>query len=109
MYFLDETCEQVENKRSRMEQVGGGSSNEMEQSSHSEQDSGHSEQDSDNSEQEPNRYEEELQDLLNQHRNVINAEDHLHPRQDVYNIRVSETFTFDNLVNRLISAATQCF
>ena len=101
MYFLDETCEQAENKRSRMDQVGGGSSNEMEQSSHSEQDYDHSEQDSDHSEQEPNRYEEELQDLLNQHRNVINAEDRLHPRQDVYNIRVSETFTFDNLINRL--------
>jgi hypothetical protein len=77
-----------------MDQVGGGSSHEMEQSSHSEQDSNHFEQ-------EPNHYEEELQGLLNQHRNVINTEDRLHPRQDVYNIRVSETFTFYTLINRL--------
>jgi hypothetical protein len=62
-----------------MDQVGGGSSNEMERSSHSEQDSDHSEQDSNHSEQEPKRYEEELQDLIKKHRNVINAEvKHLH-------------------------------
>ena len=62
-------------------------------------------------EQEPNEsqqqqndsepFQEQLRELLNQHRHVINAEDRLHPRQDVYNIRVSETFTFDTLIDRL--------
>ena len=69
------------------------------------------EQEPNDSEQEPNEsqqqqndsehFQEQLRELLNQHRHVINAEDRLHPRQDVYNIRVSETFTFDTLIDRL--------
>ena len=39
--------------------------------------------------------------MLHQHRQVIEAEDNFHIRQDVYNIRLHDGFTVDNLLAEL--------
>ena len=44
---------------------------------------------------------QQLEELLHRHRQVIEAEDHFHIRQDVYNIRLHDGFTVDNLIAEL--------
>ena len=44
---------------------------------------------------------QQLEELLHQNRRVIEAGDRLHTRQDVYNIRLNDTFTIDNLIEQL--------
>jgi hypothetical protein len=45
--------------------------------------------------------EQQLAELLHQHRQVIEAEDRFHRRQDVYNIRLHDVFSVDNLIDEL--------
>ncbi len=44
---------------------------------------------------------QQLTELLHQHRRVIEAEDRFHRRQDVYNIRLHDVFSVDNLIDEL--------
>ena len=50
--------------------------------------------------QEPSE-DQRLEALLHRHRQVIEADDQMHNRQDIYNVRVNDSFTMDSFANTL--------